>query len=209
MKLHLPVRLFHSVLNCLASATCLTLGCGIVWAEAQNLSFSDGAPIWNTNPGNTPFVSEEGFAAAFKTGDNVLFTGSADVQLGENIAAGLIDIASGAELTLDFNDFTLQAERIQLSGTLDAGESLFIGSGTTLAVNTGAVLYSSLLLGSGNFEIFELLCCQSAQIIKLSHFLYLSVQRFIRCSFYIVCILGYNPAIQSVILRLYSLTFSI
>ena len=148
MKLHLPVRLLKSVLVCLAAVASFSLGSGVAWAEAQNLTFSGSSLTWDTSAENKPFVDEEDAAASFAAGDNVSFTGKSTVTLGENITAGTLDIAAGADVTIDLEEYTLHTDTISLSGTLAVGNSLSIASGSTLAVqNDAAVLDSALVLG--------------------------------------------------------------
>ncbi|MEE1264661.1 MAG: hypothetical protein UHH87_00045, partial [Akkermansia sp.] len=75
------------------------------------------------------------------------FQGETAVTLGEDISAGCINIASGADVSINLADYELAAERIALSGTLDVGEPLVIGEGVTLAVeSSSAVLKSGLIL---------------------------------------------------------------
>ena len=156
MKLHLPVRLFKSVLACLTAVASFSLGSGVAWAEAQNLTFSGSSLIWDTRAENNPFVDEEDAAASFAAGDNVSFTGESTVTLGENITAGTLDIAAGADVTIDLGNYTLHTDTISLSGTLAVGNSLSIASGSTLAVkNAAAVLDSALVLGEKSGLVVE------------------------------------------------------
>lgn len=156
MKLHLPVRLFKSVLTCLAAVASFSLGSGVAWAEAQNLILNGTTLTWDTSEDNKPFVDAEGAAASFAAGDNVSFTGESTVTLGENITAGTLDIAAGADVTIDLGNYTLNADAISLSGTLNVGDSLSIGSGSTLAVqNDAAVLDSALVLGEKSGLVVE------------------------------------------------------
>ncbi len=156
MKLHLPVRLFKSVLACLAAVASFSLGSGVAWAEAQNLTFSGSSLTWDTSTENKSFVDEEDAAASFAAGDNVSFTGESTVTLGENITAGTLDIAAGADVTIDLGNYTLNADAISLSGTLNVGDSLSIASGSTLAVkNAAAVLDSALVLGEKSGLVVE------------------------------------------------------
>ena len=148
MKLHLPVRLFKSVLACLTAVASFSLGSGVAWAEVQNLIFNGTTLTWDTSEDNKPFVDAEDAAASFAAGDNVSFSGESTVTLGENITAGTLDIAAGADVTIGLGNYTLNADTISLSGTLNVGDSLSIASGSTLAVqNDAAVLDSALVLG--------------------------------------------------------------
>ncbi len=156
MRLHLPVRLFKSVLVCLTAVASFSLGSGVAWAEAQNLTFSGSSLTWDTSAENKSFVDEEDAAASFAAGDNVSFTGESTVTLGENITAGTLDIAAGADVTIDLGNYTLNADAISLSGTLNVGDSLSIASGSTLAVqNDTAVLDSALVLGEKSGLVVE------------------------------------------------------
>ena len=148
MKLHLPVRLFKSVLACLAAVASFSLGSGVAWAEVQNLTFSGSSLIWDTSAENKPFVDEEDAAASFAAGDNVSFSGESTVTLGEDISAGTVAIEKGADITIDLDVYELNVDRIELSGSLDVGDSLSIGKGASLAMtDAGAVLDSNLVLG--------------------------------------------------------------
>ena len=91
MKLHLPVRLFKSVLACLAAVASFSLGSGVAWAEAQNLTFSGSSLTWDTSAENKSFVDEEDAAASFAAGDNVSFTGESTVTLGETLTVVSIE----------------------------------------------------------------------------------------------------------------------
>ena len=146
MKLHLPVLLRKSVLSCLVAVVACTMGSGAAWADAQNLTYGDSSLIWDTQ--RESFVNEAGNAAAFATGDNVSFSGESRVSLGENITAGTVVIEKDADVTIDLGEFELDADRIELGGTLAAGDSLSIDKGSTLEIiGAGAVLDSNLVLG--------------------------------------------------------------
>ena len=148
MKLHLPVRLFKSVLACLAAVASFSLSSGVAWAEVQNLIFNGTTLTWDTSEDNKPFVDEEDAAASFAAGDNVSFTSESTVTLGEDVAAGTVAIEKDADVTIDLGEFELDVARIELSGTLDMGDSLSIGKGDALAMTgAGAVLDSNLVLG--------------------------------------------------------------
>ena len=147
MKLHLPVRLFKSVLACLAAMASFTVGSGVAWADAQDLTFSGATLTWNTAEDNKAFVDAEDAAASFAEGDNVSFTATSEVSLGEDITAGVVAIESGADVTIDLGAYTLEAEKMVLSGTLDMGGSFTVGSGDTLEIAAaGAVLDSALVM---------------------------------------------------------------
>lgn len=152
MRLHLPVSLRKSLLSCVVAAVASTYSCGAVWASSvtapQNLIFEGETLTWNTNTDNKAFTNAEGEASSFTTGDNVTFASEATVALGEDIKAGQINIASGANVVIELNDNGLNFDTLSLlGGSLDTGFSLKIGAGETLAVGSnGSVLQSSLVL---------------------------------------------------------------
>lgn len=146
MKLHLPVLLRKSVLSCLATVGLYTMGSSVAWAD--NLTFDGTTLIWNTSEDNKSFADVTDAPAAFAAGDNVSFSGESTVTLGEDISAGTVAIEKGADVTIVLDVFELNVDRIELGGTLDVGDSLSIGKGSTLAMtDAGAVLDSNLVLG--------------------------------------------------------------
>ena len=130
----------------------LSLGSGsasaVTESEPQNLVFDGATLTWNTNTENKVFTNAAGEAASFATGDNVSFASDATISLGEDISAGQINIASGADVVIELNDNGLNFDTLSmLGGSLDAGPSLNIGAGETLAVGfNGSVLKSALVL---------------------------------------------------------------
>lgn len=152
MRLRLPFSLRKSVLSCLVSMVALSLGSGSAWAvtesESQNLVFDGDALTWNTNTENKVFTNAAGESAPFAPGDNVTFASDASVSLGEDIFAGQINIASGADVVIELADNGLNFDTLSmLGGSLDAGDSLNIAAGETLAVGSnGSVLKSDLVL---------------------------------------------------------------
>ena len=152
MRLHLPCSLRQSLLSCLVASS--TLGSGSVWAATgttpQNLVFDGGSLTWDTNAENKAFTNAAGEASAFAAGDNVTFVSDAAVSLGEDISGGQINIASGADVVIELNDNGLNFDTLSmLGGSLDAGSSLNIGAGETLAVGSnGSVIKSTLVLES-------------------------------------------------------------
>ena len=148
MKLHLPLCLFKSVLAALFIGG-LSIGSGSVFAEVQDLIFRGSSLVWSTAD-ELLYVNANGNSVNFAQGDNLSFTGASSVLLGEDISVGVWNIASGADVTLTTDGYELDVERIVLSGTLDAGDSLCVDSGSTLSIgNRGAVLESSLVLEKG------------------------------------------------------------
>ena len=122
------------------------MGSSVAWAD--NLIFDGTTLIWNTSEDNKSFADENDALAAFASGDNVSFTGESQVSLGENITAGTVVIEKDADVTIDLGEFELDADRIELGGTLDMGDSLSIGNGSSLEItDAGAVLDSNLVLG--------------------------------------------------------------
>ena len=150
MKIHLPLSIRRCLLACITSTAGVCI-CGTsAMAESQNLTFSGSDLTWNTLAENAAFVTGDGASAPFTQGDNVSFTNKATVTLEENISAGTIKIESEADVIILQDNYTLEAERIELAGTLDAGDTLHIDNGTTLAVvSAPAVLNSNLVLGNG------------------------------------------------------------
>ena len=146
MKLHLPVLLRRSVLSCVAAVAVCTMGSGMVWAD--NLTFDGATLTWNTNTENKAFTNAAGESASFATGDNVTFASDASVSLGDDISAGQINIANGADVVIELADNGLSFDTLSmLGGSLDAGDSLNIAAGETLAVGSnGSVLKSDLVL---------------------------------------------------------------
>ena len=123
------------------------MGRGVTVAKAQNLVFNGTCLTWETQ--TACFFNAEGKAATFAEGDNVCFTSKSTVLLGSDITVGTMSLEKGAEITIDLSKFTLNFDRIELSGVLDMGDALHIGEGDTLFVNKdGAVLESALILGS-------------------------------------------------------------
>ncbi len=149
MKPHLPLLLRKSVLAVVSSLITLSLF-GAAYAESQNLTYTGTKLTWDTREENEVYViSDSDTSAAFAQGDNVCFTNTATVTLGENIFAGTVTIEAGSDVTMNFNNFSLDAQRIELRGSLDAGETLHVGNGTTLAIDSPtAALKSNLVLGS-------------------------------------------------------------
>ena len=152
MRLRLPFSLRKSVLSSLVSMVALSLGSGSAWAvtesEPQNLVFDGDALTWNTNTENKVFTNAAGESAPFAPGDNVTFASDATVSLGEDISAGQINIASGADVVIELDDNGLKFDTLlMMGGVLDTGASLNIAAGETLAVGSnGSVIKSSLVL---------------------------------------------------------------
>lgn len=152
MRLRLPFSLRKSVLSSLVSMVALSLGSGSAWAvtesESQNLVFDGATLTWNTDTANKVFTNAAGESASFAPGDNVIFARDASVSLGEDIFAGQINIASGADVVIELADNGLNFDTLSmLGGSLDAGDSLNIAAGETLAVGSnGSVLKSDLVL---------------------------------------------------------------
>ena len=152
MRLHLPCSLRKSLLSCLVAAAASTYSCGTVWATSepapQNLVFGGATLTWNTDTANKVFTNAAGEAASFATGDNVSFASDATISLGEDISAGQINIASGADVVIELNDNGLNFDTLSLlGGSLDVGNSLNVSSGETLAVGSNdSVIKSSLVL---------------------------------------------------------------
>lgn len=152
MRLHLPVSLRKSLLTCLVAAA--SLSSVPAWAASaptsQNLVFNGATLTWNTDTANKAFTNEAGEAASFATGDNVSFASDATISLGEDISAGQINIASGADVVIELADNGLNFDTLSLlGGSLDVGNSLNVSSGETLAVGSNnSVLKSALVLES-------------------------------------------------------------
>ena len=152
MRLHLPFSLRKSVLSSLVSMVALSLGCGsacaVTESEPQNLVFDGATLTWNTDTENKVFTNAVGESASFAPGDNVTFASDASVSLGEDISAGQINIANGADVVIELADNGLNFDTLSmLGGSLDAGDSLNIAAGETLAVGSnGSVLKSDLVL---------------------------------------------------------------
>ena len=120
------------------------MGSGVAWAE--NLTFNGATLTWDTQ--TESFTDENNSSSAFASGDNVSFTGKSNVTLGEDIAAGTVAVEKDADVTIDLGAFKLNADRVELSGSLDMGDSLNIGAGSTLSMeDPGAVLNSNLVIG--------------------------------------------------------------
>ena len=152
MRLRLPFSLRKSVLSSLVSMVALSLGSGsasaVTESEPQNLVFDGATLTWNTNTENKAFTNAAGESASFAPGDNVTFASDASVSLGEDISAGQINITSGADVVIELADNGLNFDALSmLGGSLDAGDSLNIAAGETLAVGSnGSVLKSDLVL---------------------------------------------------------------
>lgn len=152
MRLHLPFSLRKSILSSLVSMVALSSGSGSAWAvtesEPQNLVFDGATLTWNTDTENKVFTNAAGESASFAPGDNVTFASDATASLGEDISAGQINIASGADVVIELADNGLNFDTLSmLGGSLDAGDSLNIAAGETLAVGSnGSVLKSDLVL---------------------------------------------------------------
>lgn len=154
MRLHLPVSLRKSLLSCVVAAVASTYSCGAVWASSvtapQNLIFDGETLTWNTDADNKAFTNAQGEASSFTSGDNVTFASEATVALSEDIKAGQINIASGADVVIELDDNGLNFDTLSMfGGSLDTGASLNISAGETLAVGSNnSVLKSALVLES-------------------------------------------------------------
>ena len=132
----------------------LSLGSGsasaVTESEPQNLVFDGATLTWNTNTENKVFTNAAGESASFAPGDNVTFASDATASLGEDISAGQINIASGADVVIELADNGLNFDTLSmLGGSLDAGDSLNIAAGETLAVGSnGSVIKSEVVLGN-------------------------------------------------------------
>ena len=152
MRLRLPFSLRKSVLSSLVSMVALSLGSGsasaVTESEPQNLVFDDATLTWNTDTENKAFTNAAGESASFAPGDNVTFASDATASLGEDISAGQINIANGADVVIELADNGLNFDTLSmLGGSLYAGDSLNIAAGETLAVGSnGSVLKSDLVL---------------------------------------------------------------
>ena len=130
----------------------LSLGSGsasaVTESEPQNLVFDGATLTWNTDTENKAFTNAAGESASFAPGDNVTFASDATASLGEDISAGQINIANGADVVIELADNGLNFDTLSvLGGSLDAGDSLNIAAGETLAVGSnGSVLKSDLVL---------------------------------------------------------------
>ena len=159
MKLHLPLFLRRSVLSCFAAVTAFSLGCGDAWGEStdepHNLVSGSASLTWNSNTENKVFTNAAGEAAAFTQGDNVSFERSASVTLEENITAGQVSIAAGADVAINLGDYALDFDTLALlGGSFKIGDLLNIAAGDTLAVGAnGSVLNSALVLGDGKLSV--------------------------------------------------------
>ena len=122
------------------------MGSGVAWAE--NLSFEGESLTWDTQ--TESFTNEDKAAAAFAPGDNVSFSGESTVTLGEDITAGQVSIASGADVVINLGSYTLNFETLSLQGgSLDMEAPLVLTAGQTLAVGSnGSVLKPNLVLGN-------------------------------------------------------------
>ena len=149
MKLHLPLRLFKSILACLAVVASVSLSSGVSWAKGQNLIFNGTTLIWNTGADNQVFTNENDESVPYAQGDNVSFESTATISLGEGISAGQICIAKGADVVINTGSYMLDFSTLELQGgTLDMGDSLRLCSGDTLAVGANdSILKSALILG--------------------------------------------------------------
>ena len=124
--------------------------CAVTEPEPQNLVFDGATLTWNTNTENKAFTNAAGESASFATGDNVTFASDATISLGEDISAGQINIASGADVVIELDDNGLNFDTLSLlGGSIDVGNSLNVSSGGTLAVGSNnSVLKSALVLES-------------------------------------------------------------
>ena len=150
MKPHLPLLLRKTLLAGVLSLVAFAQFGVSVFAESQDLIYQGTNLTWDTSAENKAFVVADGeTTSAFAQGDNIRFTSTSDVTLGENITVGTISIEEGADVTLNQQNYSLTAEKIAVSGTLDMGESLYVGSGTILAIeSSSAVLKSNLTLSN-------------------------------------------------------------
>lgn len=149
MRLYLPVSLRKSLISCLVASIASTFNCSTVWASSeaapQNLIFEGDTLTWNTNADNKAFTNAEGENSSFIQGDNVSFTNSANIILGEDIVAGTVVIEVGSDVTLNEGDFSLNVQKIRLLGTLDAGDTLSVGGGKMLSIESSAASLESKL----------------------------------------------------------------
>lgn len=148
MKLQLSPSLRRAVLSCMTTAIGVTASSRMASAGVKNLTYDGSSLTWNTE--DAIFVNADEEPAAFSSGDNVYFTGKSTVTLGEDISVGVVSIGADADVIILQDNYTLEAERIELAGALVAGDTLNIDNGAALAVvSAPALLNSNLVLGSG------------------------------------------------------------
>ena len=148
MKLHLSLLLRRYVLLGVLAVSSITSYLGTAYAESRDLTFRGSRLTWNTREENEVFViGDSDTYTAFVQGDKVRFTKTSTVTLGEDITTENLNIDSTANVTINYGEYSLDARRIELSGTLDVGGDLSIGADSTLELkSTTAGLKSNLEL---------------------------------------------------------------
>ena len=155
MKPHLPLLLRKTLLAGVITILTSTLFGVAAYAESQHLIYSGEKLIWNTRTDNDVYIVDgSDTVASFSQGDSVSFIGTTQVRLGEDISVGIMSVNEDANVSLSLGSFSINAQEIKVSGSLDIGEDLYVHSGTTLSINSySASLDSNLILGDGTLVV--------------------------------------------------------
>ncbi len=84
---------------------------------AEDLTYSGGTLLWNTDEANKAFTAE-GEATAFASGDMVTFAGDSTVTLGADIVASSITVNNGSTVSITGAGHSLATNAFTVNGTM-------------------------------------------------------------------------------------------